>query len=88
MVAAFREGAPNQIAAMHAQAADNDSQGLLRTAHALAGSAATLGFDELAAAAKALERALRETIVEDAGARVEAIGDLARQGLGRLATTH
>ena len=31
MVAAFREGAPNQIAAMHAQAADNDSQGLLRT---------------------------------------------------------
>ena len=86
MIAAFHEGMPTQIGAMRAQAAANDHGGLLRTAHALAGSAATLGFDELADAAKTLERGLRERSAGDAVAQTDAIGDLAQRALTQLAT--
>ncbi len=55
------------------------------TAHALTGSAATLGLDELAAAAKALERGLRDKSIDDAGARVDTIADLTRRAVEWLA---
>jgi HPt (histidine-containing phosphotransfer) domain-containing protein len=85
MVAAFQEGAPGQVAAMRLQAAANDSGSLMRTAHALAGSAAALGLDQLATAARSLERAVREGCAHNPAAGVDAIGTLAQQALERLA---
>ena len=66
-----------------AQAGDTDP--LLREAHALAGSAATIGLDELGAAASELEHDLKSRRVTATAGRLDRIDRLARSGLDRLA---
>ena len=56
---AFTEEAPTQLAHLRALAAAADSLGLAREAHALAGSAGTVGLDALATALRTIERAVR-----------------------------
>jgi signal transduction histidine kinase/CheY-like chemotaxis protein/HPt (histidine-containing phosphotransfer) domain-containing protein len=85
MVAAFCEGVPQQVAEMRAHAAAGDNGRVMRTAHALVGSAATLGFDELATEARALEHGLRAQAVDDVAARLDRVGVLAHRALGSLA---
>jgi HPt (histidine-containing phosphotransfer) domain-containing protein len=55
LVRLFLDDAPNQIREIHSALADGDALRLENAAHALKGSAASLGADPLAAAALKLE---------------------------------
>jgi HPt (histidine-containing phosphotransfer) domain-containing protein len=85
IVAAFVETLPAQLAEMRGMATAGDADGVLRMAHALTGSAATVGCTELAAAARALLQALAASPVDDLAARLDRIEALARRALDALA---
>jgi HPt (histidine-containing phosphotransfer) domain-containing protein len=82
IVASFFDGLPRQLARMADLAGDTDP--LLREAHALAVSAATIGLDELGAAASELEEDLKWRRLGAIPARLDRIDRLARTGLERL----
>jgi HPt (histidine-containing phosphotransfer) domain-containing protein len=84
MVGAFREELPGQLAEMRRRAAAVDVAAVVRTAHALAGSASTIGCSDLAAAARALEQALRTETVDDLAERLDRVEALARRALDAL----
>jgi CheY-like chemotaxis protein len=81
---AFLEEAPPQFARLRSLAAAGESAALAREAHALAGSAGTVGLDELALALRAMERALRQGAAADP-AEVEALAPLLEAGLRAVA---
>jgi signal transduction histidine kinase/DNA-binding response OmpR family regulator len=84
MVGAFREELPGQLIEMRRRAEADDAAAVVRTAHALAGSASTIGCSDLAAAARTLERALRTEKVNDLQERLDRIEALARWALDTL----
>ncbi len=81
---AFTEEAPDQFARLRILAAEADGPGLAREAHALAGSAGTVGLDALATALRTMERAVRSGAPIDPAA-VEALAPLVDDGLRALA---
>jgi len=85
IVANFLDGLPRQLGRMRDLARAGDTDPLLREAHALAGSAATIGLDELGAAASELEQDLKCRRLTATAARLDRIDRLARSGLDRLA---
>jgi len=85
IVASFLEGLPRQLGRMHDLAEAGDTDPLLREAHALAGSAAKIGLDELGAAASELEEDLKSRRIDATAARLDRIDRFARSGLDRLA---
>ena len=87
MIAAFREELPVQLLEMRRRAAAGDPDGVARTAHALAGSAATIGCTELAAATRALEQALRTENVDNLAEQLDRIEALARLALDSFVYT-
>jgi signal transduction histidine kinase/DNA-binding response OmpR family regulator len=86
LIAAFRADLPAQLARMTEWAATGDTARLTREAHALAGTAATIGMTELADAARSIERGLRAGEVTDMPAKVEALQGLVATALRTLAT--
>ncbi len=84
IAAAFTEEAPDQFARLRILAAEADGPGLAREAHALAGSAGTVGLDALATALRTMERAVRSGAPIDPAA-VEALAPLVDEGLRALA---
>ncbi len=85
IVATFLEGLPRQLDRMRDLAQAGDTDPLLREAHSLAGSAATIGLDELGAAASELEQDLKWRRLDVTAARLDRIDRFARSGLDRLA---
>jgi len=85
IVTGFLDGLPGRLDRMHDLALGGDAEALLREVHALAGSAATIGLDELGAAASELEQDLKGHSVTANAARLDRIDRLARSGLDRLA---
>jgi signal transduction histidine kinase/DNA-binding response OmpR family regulator len=83
IAAAFAEEAPAQMRRLLALAAAGDATALAREAHAIAGSAGTVGLDDLATALRQLERALRRGEPVDLPA-VAAIATLVDAGLAAL----
>jgi CheY-like chemotaxis protein/HPt (histidine-containing phosphotransfer) domain-containing protein len=74
-----------QLDRMRALAETGTPEALVREAHALAGSAGTLGLRDLAAATRRLEQELRQTTVHDAARRVAAIAAMADTARNALA---
>ena len=85
IVATFLDVLPRQLGRMRGLAEVGDTDPLQREAHALAGSAATIGLDELGAAASELEQDLKWHRLGATAARLERIDRLAQSGLDRLA---
>jgi signal transduction histidine kinase/DNA-binding response OmpR family regulator len=81
---AFVEEAPGQLARLRDLATTGDTAALAREAHAMAGSAGTVGLDPLATALRSMERALRQGAPADPAA-IETIATLAQAGLQSLA---
>jgi len=84
LIAAFRADLPAQLARMTDFAAAGDSARLAREAHALAGTAATIGMTALADAARSIERGLRAGEGADAQASVAALEALVAASLRAL----
>ncbi len=84
IAAAFAEEAPAQIARLRELTSTGDTAGLAREAHAMAGSAGTVGLDALAAALRSMERTLRQGAPADPAA-IETIAALTEAGLESLA---
>ncbi len=79
--------APGQFARLRELATTGDTAALAREAHAMAGSAGTVGLDALATALRTMERALRQGAPANPEA-VEAIAALTEAGLQSLAPHH
>jgi HPt (histidine-containing phosphotransfer) domain-containing protein len=73
LVEVFLADAPDRIAELLAALEPVDVAGLAHAAHALKGSAATLGVRRLAGLCAALEKQARDGIAEGAGAAVSEI---------------
>ncbi len=66
LIEAYLADAPEQIAAIHEAAAGGDASALVRPAHTLKSSSATIGAQQLAARSRRLEFAGREARLDDA----------------------
>jgi HPt (histidine-containing phosphotransfer) domain-containing protein len=66
LIEAYLADAPAQIAAIHGAAAAGDAGALVRPAHTLKSSSATVGAQQLAARSRRLEFAGREERLDDA----------------------
>jgi len=84
LIASYRADLPGQLRRMAEQASAGDAMRLTREAHAVAGSAATIGLTDLAAEARSLERALRGGESVDMPACVAAIQRLAEAAMHAL----
>jgi HPt (histidine-containing phosphotransfer) domain-containing protein len=80
IVNVFLVDQPARMQRMRGLAANGAAAGLAREAHALAGSAGTLGLQALAAGARALEASLAET-ASDLPARLAPLEELAATAL-------
>jgi len=72
-VALFLDEAPAQLAAVHAALATTDADAVRRAAHALKGSARTIGAAELAALAEQIERHARAGALAAAASQAPAL---------------
>ncbi|CAH2602132.1 Histidine kinase [Rhodovastum atsumiense] len=85
VVTVFLADVPDRLARLRDLAEAGTTEALAREAHALAGSAGTLGLRALEATARELERALKTSDHPDALGRVAEIGALAEQAVTALA---
>ena len=84
IIAGFLQSLPEQLHRMRSLADAGEIDTLLHEAQALTRSAATIGLDQLAAAASELERDVQRRLVPAIAARLDRIDLLARPGAHRL----
>jgi len=73
LVALFQEDTPKRINALHLAAGNGNQGEMIRVAHALSGSASSMGASSLALLCKTLENELKSGALENLPSRVKAI---------------